>query len=177
LAILEISCVSISDLISIVVSFTIEAGQDRKGVRKDPSNGEYVVPKPIRGILTTHGYAVPDPDVPNRLSIWFSGGTLEVQDDSKDLEEWRRVFDATCTPDRCIREYADILAGKLLLGALSPEGMEEDGTMSFALKRPIGGHGSVYCDIVYMDDTLRIMRGHHGSVYVCTRVPEPDLVR
>ena len=160
-----------------MVSFTIEAGQDRRGMKKDSSSEEYTVPRPIRGILTNHGYAVPDPDVPNRLSIWFSGGDLEVQDEDKDLDEWRKVFDATCAPDRDIREYAQLLAAKLLLGALSPEGMEDDGTMSFVLKRPIGGHGSVYCDIVFMDETLRIMRGHHGSLYVCTRVPEPDHVR
>ena len=122
------------------------------------------------------GYAVPDPDVPNRLSIWFSGGSLEVQDESKDLEEWRRLFDATCAPNRCILESAKVLAAKVLLGAILPEEMGKDGSMSFVLKRPIGGHGSVYCDIVYMDENLRITRGHHGSVYVCTRVPEPDQV-
>jgi hypothetical protein len=161
---------------SIVVALTIEAGQDRMGVQTEPGDGDYVVPTPIRAILTNQGYAVPDPDVPNRLSIWFSGGSLEVQNEPKDLEEWKKVFDATSAPDRDLRESANILAAKLLLGALVPEDMEEDGTMSFVLKRPIGGHGSAYCDIAYMDDNLRIMRGHHGSVYVCTRVPDSDQV-
>ena len=96
---------------------------------------------------------------------------MEVQDEPEDLEEWKRVFDSTCAPNRDLREYANTLAAKLLLGALLPEDMDSDGTMSFVLKRPIGGHGSAFVDIVYMDEDLRIMRGHHGSLYICTRVP------
>lgn len=156
------------------MAITIEPGQDRRGNKKEEAEGDYVVPKPIRGILTNHGYALPDPNVPNRLSIWFSGGALEVQDEPADLDEWKRVFDFACAPERNLREYASILAARLLLGALLPAEMEDDGTISFTLKNPIGGHGCAYCDIVYMDEDLRIMRGHHGSVYVCSRVPEPE---
>jgi hypothetical protein len=163
-----------------VTAFTIEADQDRSGNSPKASSSapedktSYTVPKTIRGILTNQGYAIPDPKVQNRLSIWFSGGSLEVLDETKDLEEWKNVFDADFAPDRSPREYANILAARLLLGVVLPDGMEEDGTMSFALKKPIGGHGSAYCDIVYMDEDLRIMRGHHGAVYVCTRVAEPE---
>ncbi|KAG7353823.1 hypothetical protein IV203_003178 [Nitzschia inconspicua] len=158
----------------IVVAITVEPGQDRKGHLQDDSSGggnEYIVPRQIRGILTTQGYSIPDPIKPERLSIWFSGGTLEVQDED-DLEEWKQIFDVTSAPDRVPKEYASILAAKVLLGAHLPENLEEDGTMSFSLNRPIGGHGSVYCDVIFMDDQLRIMKGHHGSVYVCIRVPE-----
>jgi hypothetical protein len=165
------------------VALTIEAGQDRKGnMMSDSSTVDgcdeqpYSVPRPIRGILTTQGYSIPDPNVPNRLSIWFSGGTLEVQDEGKDANEWKYIFDVDSAPDRDLREYANILAAKVLLGALIPEKMEPDGTMSFCLNRPIGGHGSVYVDVLFMDETLRIMRGHHGSVYVCIRVPDPLLL-
>jgi hypothetical protein len=162
---------------SIVVGFTIEAGQTRRGVRKEAApEGEYVIPRPIRGILTNQGYAVPDPDTPNRLSIWFSGGSLEVQDEPTDLEEWKRIFDVSSAPSRDLREFANILAAKVLLGALLPDKVENDGTMSFVLKRPIGGHGSAFCDIIYMDEDLRIMKGHHGSVYICTRVPQAHVV-
>lgn len=158
---------------SIVVAFTIEGGQTREGIKAaDAASTDYIIPKPIKGILTNQGYVVPDPDTPNRLSIWFSGGSLEVQDEEKDLEEWKRIFDVSLLPNRNLKEYANILAAKLLLGALVPEGIEADGTMSFSLKRPIGGHGSAFVDIAYMDDDLRIMRGHQGSLYVCTRVPE-----
>jgi hypothetical protein len=167
------------------VAFTIEAGQDRKGnMVADPSSNvdgsdddqQYRVPRPIRGILTTQGYSIPDPNVSNRLSIWFSGGTLEVQDEEKDGKEWKQIFDVDSASETDLREYANILAAKVLLGALVPEKVEPDGTMSFCLNRPIGGHGSVYVDVLFMDDTIRIMRGHHGSVYVCIRVPDPLLL-
>jgi hypothetical protein len=173
----------------ISVAITIESGQDRKGQKKQdaypigtaetssspeissPEN-EYVIPKPIKAILTTHGYSLRDPNKQNRLSIWFSGGTLEVQDDD-DLNEWRNIFDMDSVPDRDIRERANILAARVLLGAMVADKLEEDGTMNFALRRPIGGHGSVFLDVLYRDDDFRLMRGHHGSVYVCCRVPEP----
>jgi hypothetical protein len=171
------SSISTTSTLSIVTAITIEPGQDRNGNVRVPANDDdYIIPKPIRGILTNQGYAMPDPNVPDRLSIWFSGGALEVQDEPRDLDEWKKVFDADFAPDRNLREYANILAAKFLIGALLPEGMEDDGTVSFTLKRPIGGHGLAYVDVVYMDADLRIMRGHHGSVYVCTRVPEPDRI-
>lgn len=157
-----------------MVFLTIEADQDRKGVEAKSSDDDYVVPRPIKAVLTNQGYTVPDPSVPNRLSVWFSGGTLECLDEDSDLDEWKRLFDSSCAPNRDLREHANILAAKLLLGALLPEEMNEDGTMSFALKRPIGGHGCAYCDILYLDNTLRITRGHHGSFYVFTKVSEPE---
>eukprot|EP00531_Pseudo-nitzschia_arenysensis_P007548 CAMPEP_0116123512 /NCGR_PEP_ID=MMETSP0329-20121206/4789_1 /TAXON_ID=697910 /ORGANISM="Pseudo-nitzschia arenysensis, Strain B593" /LENGTH=475 /DNA_ID=CAMNT_0003617435 /DNA_START=59 /DNA_END=1486 /DNA_ORIENTATION=+ len=156
----------------IVNAITIEAGQDRKGnVGCQRDDDCYIVPRPIRGILTTQGYIVPDPSIPNRLSVWFSGGSLEVQDEDSDLEEWKKIFDISSAPNRDIREYANNLAARLLLGAHIPDKLQDDGTLRFDLKRPIGGHGSVFCDVVYMDDDLRIMHGHHDSVYVSVRVP------
>ena len=158
---------------SSVVAITIEPGQNRRGVKaKVGAEGhEYVVPRPINGILTNQAYVIPDPNIPNRLSIWFSGGDLEVQDEPADLHEWLKVFDSASAPDRNLREYASVLAARVILGALIPEEIKDDGKMSFELRRPIGGHGQAHCDILYMDEDLRIMRGHLGSVYVCTRVP------
>eukprot|EP00957_Ditylum_brightwellii_P087847 6690087-Ditylum_brightwellii.AAC.1 len=57
------------------------------------------------------------------------------------------------------------------MGAAVPTEMEEDGTMRYQFHRPIGGHGSHYVDVLYLDDTLRIMKGHRGTVYVFSRVP------
>jgi hypothetical protein len=74
-------------------------------------------------------------------------------------------------PDRTSKERANVLAARVLLGAQVPEILEEDGTMRFSLKRPIGGHDSVFVDVIYMDDKLRIMCGHQGSLYVCIHVP------
>ena len=42
--------------------------------------------------MTTYGYILPDPAVPNRLSIWFTGGRIEPNDDSNDQREWKRLF-------------------------------------------------------------------------------------
>lgn len=164
---------------SIVTAFSIEPPSPLFG--EDSPNE--VVPRPIRGIMTTYGYVLPDPATPNRLSVWFTGGTVEV-DDEADSDEWRRVFgDDTSSdaaqigpmapprPGPSLSERAKLLAAKLLLGASVPQGMEEDGSMNFKLRRPVGGHGSAYVDILYLDDTLRIMQGHHGSVYVVARVP------
>ncbi|KAL3904992.1 MAG: hypothetical protein SGILL_009857 [Bacillariaceae sp.] len=166
--------VNAGDCRLIVVAITLEAGQDRKGNKVEPADNSdnYVIPRGIHGILTTQGYFIADPSKPSRLSIWFSGGTLEVQDEVEDLEEWKRIFDMSSVPDRSPEEYANILAAKVLLGAHVPEKMDEDGTMKFSLRRPIGGHESVFVDVVYMDEKLRIMRGHHGSGYVCIRVPD-----
>ena len=165
---------------SIVTAFSIEPTSDLFG---DDSPNRAVV-RPIRGIMTTYGYVLPDPSTPNRLSVWFTGGTVEV-DDEGDAKEWRRIFgddDATTDasqggpmapprPGPSLSERAKLLAAKLLLGATVPQGMEEDGSMNFKLRRPVGGHGSAYVDMLYLDDTLRIMQGHHGSVYVMARVP------
>jgi hypothetical protein len=193
------------------VAFTIEANQTRWGQFDDSaaapslpsaddapgafeappaatSEQEYRVRRPIRGLLTNHGYMLPDPNVANRMSIWFSGGTLECHRD-EDLDEWRRLFDSNDLPRRDLGEMARVLAAKVLLGATvttaannsgsssSPpsdaaEGDEsDDGCMSYQLRRPIGGHGQVFCDVLYADEDFRVLRGHHGTVYVHRRVP------
>lgn len=157
---------------NIVVAFTIEPNQTRTGrkVLRHQKHDEYVIQRPIRGIMTNYGYLLPDPEVPNRLSIWFTGGTLEVNDDENDLEEWKRIFDDSTVPKRDMRELARLLAAKVLLGANASDEVEPDGSMSYTLTRPIGGHGSAFCDVLYLDDSLRIMRGHHGSLYIFSKV-------
>jgi hypothetical protein len=163
-------------IFSIVVAFTIEPNQTRTGqqVLRYPKQDEFVIRHPIRGIMTNYGYMLPDPEVPNRLSIWFTGGTLEVNDEENDLEEWKKIFDDSTVPRRDMREFACLLAAKVLLGANTSDTLEEDGSMSYTLKRPIGGHGSAFCDVLYLDDSLRIMRGHHGSLYVFSKVIASD---
>ncbi len=140
---------------SIIASFTIEAQGDHKS---------------LRGILTNYAYTLPDPSVPGRLSIWFTGGTIEPADeDIVSVRAWKRLF-GTIQPGK--REdpgdEARHKAQNILLGAVS-EPMDEGGTVGFHLKRPIGGHGSAFVDIIYMDDDTRVMRGHSGSVYLFKR--------
>ena len=146
---------------SIVVRFTVEAGQDRDG-----STGGAVT-RPLSGILTNYGYCIPDPDFPDRLSVWFSGGSIEVADPERDGEDWNRLFDPSMAPRRDLTELARVLAARVLLGANL--GTSEDGRFQYSLRRPIGGHGSVYVDVVYSDDTMKIIRGHQGTTFVFVR--------
>lgn len=154
---------------SISESLTVESLQTRDGKPETQAKqDEYVVPRPLKGVISSQGFCVPDPGVPNRLSVWFIGGKLQVEVEN-DLEEWKRVFDQSMAPRRETKAMAQFLAAKLLLGASVPEKLGDDGTMSYQLNRPIGGHGSAYVDVVYCDESLRILRGHQGSIYVSIR--------
>lgn len=117
------------------------------------------------------GYVLPDPQVPNRLSIWFTGGRLKPNNDEYDTQEWKRVFGAT-QPQRTLAEKARVLAASLLMGARVPITMEDDGTMEYSFTRPLGGHGVAYVDVIYLDNSLRIVRGHRGTLFVFTRIPD-----
>ena len=169
-----------------MVAFTIQANQTRQGTIPSGDPNEFVIPRPIRGLITNHGYMVTDPDKADRSSIWFSGGSIEVQDEIADAELWKQIFDESLAPRRDTKEVANLLAAKLLLGAhttttvASPADQDDSEssssddsvpTMSYFFKRPIGGHGEVFCDALYVDESLRITQGHHGSIFVSTRVP------
>lgn len=192
LGILTTACSFASSFRSLVISFTIEPHQNRRGESsKSPSHStetDYAVQRPIRAILRNHGYCLPDPTTPNRLSVWFCGGKLQpVIDTDCDkvhsheegactLEEWKQAFDETLAPNRNFSEMARILAARIFLGANLPQEMNpEDGSMMYSLQRPIGGHGSVYVDVLYCDETLRIIQGHHGSIFVGFRPLSSDV--
>lgn len=141
---------------SIVVEFTVEDADKKK----------------VKGILTNCGYCTPDPSTPNRLTIWFSGGILEAKEES-DLDYWKELFADSNLPNRDLGGFARVLAAKILLGAQMPDGVNGEGRMSYSLNRPIGGHGSVYIDTLYSDETLRIVKGHMGSIFVFIRSNSP----
>ena len=167
---------------SIIASFTIE---DTAEITSSEDAIQEHCKKPLRGILTNYGYVLPDPTLPDRKSIWFTGGTIEPAGDDS-LDEWKKIFGSTLvnsvtkesmspgidiskSQSTIEAEKARTLASKILLGAVH-EPMNNQGTVGFHLNKPIGGHGSAYCDIIYMDDELRVMRGHSGSIYVFKRV-------
>ena len=57
------------------------------------------------------------------------------------------------------------------MGATLPEGMDvNNGSMDYSFTRPIGGHGMAYMDVIYLDKTLRIVRGHRGTIFVFSRL-------
>ena len=120
--------------------------------------------------MTTYGYALSNPDEPHRISVWFTGGCIEVTN-PQDLPKWKEVFNPETMPSRSLRENANLLGAKFLLGASPSDVMEPDGKLSYTLDRPIGGHSTAYIDNLYLDETLRICRSKNGDVYVMARVP------
>mmetsp|Transcript_5893 Transcript_5893/g.8668 ORF Transcript_5893/g.8668 Transcript_5893/m.8668 type:complete len:123 (+) Transcript_5893:1063-1431(+) len=103
------------------------------------------------------------------LQFFFTGGLLEPNGET-DVTEWKNIF-GEAAPKRLLSERARLLAAKVLLGASVSDAMEDDGSMSYFLKRPIGGHGSTYMDVIYLDETLRVMKSQTDTYYVFSRVP------
>jgi hypothetical protein len=130
--------------------------------------GNPSIDEPIQGLMSTYGYALSNPDEPNRVSIWFMGGTIEVSEEDQ-LPAWKRAFDTTKLRRRKLKEQTRLLGAKLLLGASPADTMEPDGTMTYTLDRPVGGHEKAYVDILYLDETVRISKSNVGVL--CTRVP------
>jgi hypothetical protein len=151
---------------SVLSPFTIESilAAYPKAPNKD-------VRRPIRGIMTTYGYTLPDPRVPNRHSVWITGGRIEPSGDETDSEDWIQLF-TNHPPKHGLGEQAKLLAVKLLMGALVPTEISATGSMEYTFTRPLGGHGIAYVDTLFVDDTLRIVRGHRGTIFVFTRMPE-----
>lgn len=151
---------------SIVTAFTIEPP-----FASDPKAPNQDVRRPIRGIMTTYGYTLPDPDHTKRQSVWITGGKMEPNNDPTDQAEWKRLF-GLHPPKHRLAEKAKLLAVQLLMGATIPDSMDPDtGRMEYTFTRPIGGHGMAYVDTLYCDATLRIVKGHRGTVFVFTRMP------
>jgi hypothetical protein len=150
----------------VVAAFTIESN-----LASFPDAPNKDVHRPIKGIMTTFGYSLPDPAVENRHSIWFTGGRIEPNNDPADIFAWKKLF-TEHPPKHTLGEKAKLLAVKLLMGATVPKPMGEDGSMEYSFTRPLGGHGMAYVDVVYLDETLRIVRGHRGTVMVFSRLPQ-----
>lgn len=150
----------------VVTAFTIEPN-----LAAYPNAPNKDVNRPIKGIMTTFGYSLPDPNTPNRHSIWFTGGRIEPNNEASDISAWKKLF-AMHPPLHTFGEKAKLLAVKLLMGATVPKEVAEDGSMEYAFTRPLGGHGMAYVDVIYLDDSMRIVRGHRGTTFVFSRVPE-----
>jgi len=152
---------------NVVTAFTIESS-----IAAFPDAPNKDVIRPIRGIMTTYGYSLPDPDTPNRHSVWFTGGRIEPNNDMSDILPWKNFF-TLHPPSHSFGEKAKLLAVKLLMGATIPKEVdEEDGSMNYVFTRPLGGHGMVYVDVLYIDESLRIVKGQRGTTFVFSRVPD-----
>jgi hypothetical protein len=122
--------------------------------------------------MTTYGYTLPDPDDSKRFSVWITGGKIEPANNTEDQVAWNKLF-ASHPPKHDFSEKAKLLAVKLLMGATVPDVMDPNtGVMEYKFTRPLGGHGTAYVDTLYCDESLRIVKGHRGTVFVFTRMPE-----
>lgn len=132
------------------------------------------VTRPIRGTMTTYGYMIPDPENPARDSVWITGGRIEPHDG--DRAAWLALFAAHPPQARHgFSQQAQLLAVKWLMGAVLPEGMDmETGVMEYTFSRPLGGHGFAFIDTLYNDDSLRVVRGHRGTYFVFSRMPQGE---
>jgi len=152
---------------NVVTAFTIEPPSAAY-----PKSPNMDVTRPIRGIMTTYGYMIADPATPNRHSVWITGGRINPNDSRQDQAAWKRLF-ALHPPKYGVGAQARLLAVKLLMGAVLPESMDpETGAMEYTFTRPIGGHGLAYIDTLFVDDSLRIVRGHRGTLFVFSRMPD-----
>jgi hypothetical protein len=114
--------------------------------------------------MTTYGFILPFP-TQNRFSVWFTGGSLEV--DGNKNEKWFQIFDKDAAPKRTAFESSKVFAAKLLMGACVNDEMDKDGKLSYTLSRPVAS----YIDLVYLDNSLQVLRGSSGTVYVHKRLP------
>jgi hypothetical protein len=152
-------------LYSIVTAFTIEPNLPEQSTpNKD-------VHRPIKGIMTTYGYTLPDPTDDSRQSVWITGGKIGPNDDPIDQAAWKTLF-TEHPPHKSFGEQAKFLAVKLLMGATMAGHMEDNGSMGYTFTRPIGGHGMAYVDTLYLDESLRIVQGHRGTIFVFSKLLE-----
>lgn len=117
--------------------------------------------------MTTFGYMIPDPETPHRHSVWITGGKIEPNKDEADVRNWKALF-AKHPPKQTLGASARLLAVKFLMGAKVGV-VNDDSSFSYEFTRPLGGHGLAYIDEIYTDDSLRIVKGHRGTVFVFSK--------
>jgi hypothetical protein len=164
---------------SIITAFTIEptnlttSTKTNKSSKDNKNNKtpQRIVRRPIRCTMTTSGYMIPDPNVEGRDSVWITGGRMEPNATPEDTERWNELFPDGIRPPHEWAAAARLLAVKWLMGAeLSDVADATTGAFSYQFTRPLGGHGLAYIDTLYMDASLRIVRGHRGTIFCFARV-------
>lgn len=175
----------------VVTAFTIEPRDPKKYGRGDPN---HQIDRPLEGLMTTKGFALPNPDVPNRMTVWFTEGSIEVVD-SDDQQRWKRIFDPSNDSSgtgsfnsshdghRQGKELRTHYHGVPVLAPPSSGSSEKetitvvepDGRISFKLSSPIGGQDRSHIDVLYLDESMRVMKSNRGDVFVFARLPHfPD---
>jgi hypothetical protein len=122
----------------------------------------------IKGVLQNNGYTLPNPSEDNRYTCWFTGGRCYALN-GEDVKQWRDVFGSEA-PKLKLRERFNLWMAKMIMGAEPSEGMLEDGSLEFLLKKPIGGHKIAYQQVIYLDDETKITRGNRGTICAVSRM-------
>lgn len=122
-----------------------------------------------RGILSTQGYIVADPDTPNRHTVWITEGNMHANDAPQDTQVWKDFFTAQL---ETVPSKAQSLARQLRRssGSVDHRVDSESRQQSYRFRRPLGGHGLAYVDTLYVDQSLRIIRGHRGTLFVFSKI-------
>ena len=148
---------------SIITAFTIEPTQPN-------SSSSRTILRPIRATMTTFGYMIPDPNEEGRNSVWMTGGRIEPNETKEDISLWKELFPGGKRPPHDWGAAARILAVKWLMGAQLSDEADASGAFEYSFTRPLGGHGLAYIDTLYIDESLRIVRGHRGTIFCFARV-------
>jgi len=103
---------------------------------------------------------------------------MQPNDSETDQAAWKRFFDGNTksSSSSSFQTIAKHLPPLLRRGAESACTFDES-MQQYTFDTPLGGHGKVFVDILYMDDSLRIVRGHLGSIFVLSKlrdVPNDD---
>ena len=144
-------------------AFTVEANH----THSSPTTNTIAVDRPCRGILATHGYMCADRHTPNRHTVWITSGTMHANDTTEDTERWKTLFS---------KYHSSGGGGWFGTGAFgqnsSPDVVvdKDNYTQSYSFRRALGGHGVAYVDTLYLDPSLRIVRGHRGTLFVFSKL-------
>jgi hypothetical protein len=153
----------------------------------DPKSPNHMIHEQLEGIMTTRGFGISNPHAKDQISVWFTGGSIEVGGHSS-TQKWKDVFsneefvnfkpeeqDEIKPPRRGVRRFwnrsSRVNDAREQLATTTSIEMEEDGRMTYSLKRPFAGHDKSYVEMLFLDETVRVMRANTGVIYVCARVP------
>lgn len=133
----------------------------------------------VQAILNFKGYSLPDPIIPQRHTVWLAEGCVQTVSSQRQHEvNWKRVFSgvpagepamsSTFSTKPPVYDFLDSDSNGAPVGT-------NDHDLAFRFQCPFGGPGVAHVDTLYIDDSLRIVQGHRGSLFVFSKVPEDTL--
>jgi len=130
----------------------------------------------VQGVLQMDGFTIPNPNEVNKYSIWFTGGRCySLNNDKSEIKNWRSVF-GTDQPKFNKLEQVQLWMAKRLMGAEPSKGIQRDGSLTYVMKKPVGGHRQAYQQVLYLDDKIRVTVGNKGTIVVVSRMDEEDVL-